>query len=126
MFSSVLLNDSLRHFAMNYFLLHLLFLLYATNTVLGRLASHFSWMSWQKYAFVAGVLCILGIYAIGWQLMLKRFSLGVAYANRSAVVLWGILLAWLCCGETLSIPLFLGAALVIGGIIIVSTGGEDA
>jgi drug/metabolite transporter (DMT)-like permease len=45
----------------------------------------------------------------------------VAYANRSAVVIWGILLAWLCLGEALSWTLAAGAALVIGGIILVST-----
>ena len=60
-------------------------------------------------------------YAAGWQVMLKKFNLGVAYANRSAVVIWGILLAWLCLGEALSWTLAAGAALVIGGIILVST-----
>ena len=49
---------------------------------------------------------------------------GVAYANRAAVVIWGILLAWLCLGEALSWTLAAGAALVIWGIILVST--EDA
>ena len=33
----------------------------------------------------------------------------------------GILLAWLCLGEALSWTLAAGAALVIGGIILVST-----
>ena len=67
----------------NYLILHLLFIVYALNTVLGRM--------------------------------------GVAYANRAAVVIWGILLAWLCLGEALSWTLAAGAALVIGGIILVST-----
>lgn len=105
----------------NYLLLHVLFLLYAVNTVLGRLAAPYAWLSWEKAACLGGVLCLLGIYAIGWQIMLKRFHLGVAYANRSAVVLWGILLAWLCLGEPLSWMLALGAFMVIGGIILVST-----
>ena len=72
-------------------------------------------------ALLAGVLFLLGIYAAGWQVMLKKFNLGVAYANRAAVVIWGILLAWLCLGEALSWTLAAGAALVIGGIILVST-----
>ena len=76
-------------------------------------------------AMTTGVLFLLGIYAAGWQVMLKKFNLGVAYANRSAVVIWGILLAWLCLGETLSWTLAAGAVLIISGIILVST-EEDA
>ena len=83
------------------------------------------WLDWHRYVLLCGVLFLLGIYAIGWQVMLKRFNLGVAYANRSSVVIWGILLAWLCLGEPLSWTLALGAAMIIGGIILVSM-EEDA
>ena len=100
----------------NYLILHLLFIVYALNTVLGRMAAPYGWTDWRRFA-----LFLLGIYAAGWQVMLKKFNLGVAYANRSAVVIWGILLAWLCLGEALSWTLAAGAALVIGGIILVST-----
>ena len=61
------------------------------------MAAPYGWMDWHRYVLLCGVL-LLGIYAIGWQVMLKRFNLGVAYANRSSVVIWGILLAWLCLG----------------------------
>ena len=105
----------------NYLILHLLFIVYALNTVLGRMAAPYGWTDWRRFALLAGVLFLLGIYAAGWQVMLKKFNLGVAYANRSAVVIWGILLAWLCLGEALSWTLAAGAALVIGGIILVST-----
>ena len=99
----------------NYLILHLLFIVYALNTVLGRMAAPYGWTDWRRFALLAGVLFLLGIYAAGWQVMLKKFNLGVAYAN------WGILLAWLCLGEALSWTLAAGAALVIGGIILVST-----
>lgn len=82
----------------NYLILHLLFIVYALNTVLGRMAAPYGWTDWRRFALLAGVLFLLGIYAAGWQVMLKKFNLGVAYANRSAVVIWGILLAWLCLG----------------------------
>ena len=80
----------------NYLILHLLFIVYALNTVLGRMAAPYGWTDWRRFALLAGVLFLLGIYAAGWQVMLKKFNLGVAYANRAAVVIWGILLAWLC------------------------------
>ena len=97
----------------NYLILHLLFIVYALNTVLGRMAAPYGWTDWRRFALLAGVLFLLGIYAAGWQVMLKKFNLGV--------VIWGILLAWLCLGEALSWTLAAGAALVIGGIILVST-----
>ncbi len=108
----------------NYLFLHFLFVVYALNTVLGRMGADYTWMDWRKYLLMCGVLFLLGVYAIGWQLMLKKFHLGVAYANRAAVVPWGILLAWLCFNEPLSWTLLGGAALIICGIIIVSTEEE--
>ena len=66
----------------NYLILHLLFIVYALNTVLGRMAAPYGWTDWRRFALLAGVLFLLGIYAAGWQVMLKKFNLGVAYANR--------------------------------------------
>ena len=109
----------------NYLVLHFLFIVYAFNTMMGRMAAPYGCLDWHRYVLLCGVLFLLGIYAIGWQVMLKRFNLGVAYANRSSVVIWGILLAWLCLGEPLSWTLALGAAMIIGGIILVSM-EEDA
>ena len=66
----------------NYLILHLLFIVYALNTVLGRMAAPYGWTDWRRFALLAGVLFLLGIYAAGWQVMLKKFNLGVAYANE--------------------------------------------
>ena len=41
-------------------------------------------------------ILILGIYAILWQQIIKRFDLSVAYANRSIALLWSMLWA-VCC-----------------------------
>lgn len=106
---------------MNYLILHFLFIIYACNTVLGRMAAPYTWDDWHRYAYLGGVLFLLGIYAIGWQIILKKFTLGVAYANRSMVVIWGILLAWLCLDEPLSRTLLLGAGFIVSGILLVSS-----
>ena len=49
----------------NYLILHLLFIVYALNTVLGRMAAPYSWTDWHRFALLAGVLFLLGIYAAG-------------------------------------------------------------
>lgn len=56
----------------NYLILHLLFIVYALNTVLGRMAAPYGWTDWRRFALLAGVLFLLGIYAAGWQVMLKN------------------------------------------------------
>ena len=47
----------------NYLILHLLFIVYALNTVLGRMAAPYGWTDWRRFALLAGVLFLLGIYA---------------------------------------------------------------
>ena len=58
----------------NYLILHLLFIVYALNTVLGRMAAPYGWTDWRRFALLAGVLFLLGIYAAGWQC--RRCHLG--------------------------------------------------
>lgn len=60
----------------NYLILHLLFIVYALNTVLGRMAAPYGWTDWRRFALLAGVLFLLGIYAAGWQVMLKKIQPG--------------------------------------------------
>ena len=40
----------------NYLILHLLFIVYALNTVLGRMAAPYGWTDWRRFALLAGVL----------------------------------------------------------------------
>ena len=45
----------------NYLILHLLFIVYALNTVLGRMAAPYGWTDWRRFALLAGVLFLLGV-----------------------------------------------------------------
>ena len=45
----------------NYLILHLLFIVYALNTVLGRMAAPYSWTDWHRFALLAGVLFLLAV-----------------------------------------------------------------
>lgn len=108
----------------NYLVLHLLFIVYAFNTMMGRMP--LLWLDGLAQVCPAvRRAAAAGHLRHRMASQLKRFNLGVAYANRSSVVTWGILLAWLSLGEALSWTLALGAAMIIGGIILVST-EEDA
>ena len=69
-------------------------------------------------------IAVLGIYAILWQQMIKKFELSVAYANRGAALLWALLWSVLIFGETLSTQKLAGVAFVILGTVIVNGGKE--
>ena len=57
-----------------------------------------------KFLFFFGMeFVLLGIYAILWQQMIKRFELSVAYANRSMSVLWSIIWAVIFFHDTITI-----------------------
>lgn len=68
---------------------------------------------------------ILGLYALLWQQMIKRFELSVAYANRSMAILWSMLWAVLFFGDTITGKNILGVLLVLFGTIIINTDTKD-
>ncbi len=75
-----------------------------------------------RFFLFAGLLVIsLGIYALLWQQLIKRFSLVKAYSNKGAVIIWNMLWAILIFGEKISISNIVGTAVIILGIMVVST-----
>ena len=68
-------------------------------------------------------ICILGLYAIFWQQIIKRVDLSVAYANRSIAILWSMIWAALIFGEHISVQNIIGVLLVIAGTMIVNKEG---
>ena len=61
------------------------------------------------------------MYAILWQQALKKFSLVVAYANKSFLVIWGIMWGTLIFGEKVTANMVIGALIIILGIGIMGT-----
>jgi drug/metabolite transporter (DMT)-like permease len=75
-----------------------------------------------KFLFWFGMeFVILGIYAILWQQVIKRFELSVAYANRSMAVVWSMVWAVIFFHDTITVKNIIGVCLVVIGTIIVNT-----
>ena len=78
----------------------------------------------------AGMIALLGIYAIGWQQVIKRLPLTFAYANKAVTVAWGIVWGMLLFNERVSPLKLLGALIVLAGVALFSLAekdeGEDA
>lgn len=75
-----------------------------------------------KMLFFLGMeFVFLGVYAILWQQLIKRFELSVAYANRSMAVLWSMLWAVCFFGDRITAKNMAGVLLVAFGTLMINT-----
>ena len=108
-----------------YLALHLLLMAYSVSGIFSKLAAEQDFLSFKFCLYYAGIIAILGIYAIGWQQIIKRMPLTTAFSNKAVTVVWGILWGVLFFGETLSTGKVIGAALVIGGVVLFAVSDEE-
>ena len=113
------------------FALHLLLMVYSTSGILSKLAAGVDFLSWQFVGLYAGVIALLGLYAIGWQQILRRMPLTSAFSNKAVTIVWGIIWGALFFGESISLWKVAGAVLIIAGVVLFAhadseEGGEGA
>ena len=107
--------------------LHLLLFLFAGTTVLSKLAAGEEFLSPRFCLFFGGEFVLLGIYALGWQQILKRLPLTVAYTNKAVTLLWSLVFGALLFHETVSLKQLIGCALAVAGVVLfVRADGEEA
>lgn len=109
----------------NIILLQIIVIIYTFNSILAKFSAGEEVMSIRWIAFYVGEVAILGVYAILWQQMIKRFELSVAYANRAMALVWQALWAILIFKQNLSAKNFIGIALVIVGTIIINKDSNE-
>jgi multidrug transporter EmrE-like cation transporter len=108
----------------NLLLLHMSFLIYSFSGIFSKLAAQQKIMT-NKFIFLYGTAIItLILYSILWQVILQRFSLSTAFANKGIVVGWGILWGNIIFQEELTIGKLVAAVLIITGIIILGRTNE--
>lgn len=104
--------------------MHLLFVVYSMSTVISRKIGGAEIFSREfLWGYFLIFLC-LGIYALGWQQVLKRVSLSQAFANKAVTVIWGLFWGWTLFGEHITWPRLAGAALIIAGVLLFA--GDEA
>ena len=107
------------------FLLHLLLMVYSASGICSKLASGEPFFS-LKFCFFYGIVIVLmGVYAIGWQQIIKRMPLTAAFANKAVTVVWGLVWGVVFFGESVTVGKVIGAALVIVGIVIFSGADKE-
>lgn len=105
----------------NVALLQGVIIIYTISSVMSKEASA-SGDNLLRFLFFFGMeFVVLGVYALLWQQMMKRFELSVAFANRSMAVVWSMIWAVLFFHDTISIQNMAGVVLVVVGICIINT-----
>ena len=105
----------------NILMLQAVVVIYTLSSVVAKLATGKELFSFSFFLFYGLEIAILGVYAILWQQMIKRFDLSIAYANRAMALLWSALWAVLLFREGLGPRQVAGIVLVILGTVIVNT-----
>ncbi len=111
-----------------YLFLHLLLMVFSAGGILSKLAAQQKFLSWPFLLLYGGVVALLGVYALGWQQVLKRIPLSAAYANKAVTVVWGCVWGAVIFRERLTAGKLLGGALVLAGIVLYGLidGKEDS
>ena len=105
--------------------LQLSFLIYSCSSVVAKIASGNEVMSLKFILFYGLEVAILGVYAILWQQVIKKFELSVAYANKAVTLLWALLWSVLIFHEKLKWNHIVGVVIVIAGIVVLNLGQEE-
>lgn len=98
--------------------LHVLLLVYSFSGIFSKNASAQPFLSPMFCILYAGTIVILGIYAVGWQQIIKRLPLTLAFANKAVTVVWGIVWGALLFGETITWQMVVGGIVVIAGVAL--------
>lgn len=104
----------------NLFALHILLMVYSASGILSKTAASTPFLSIEFCCLYAGILALLGLYAIGWQQILKRMPLTTAFSNKAITIVWGIIWGALFFLEPVTLPKIGGAVLIIVGVVLFS------
>ena len=102
-------------------ILQAVIIIYTLSSVTAKLASGKELFSFSFFMFYGLEIVILGVYALLWQQMIKKFELSIAYANRAMALLWSAIWAIVLFKDSLSIKQIIGIAIVILGTIVVNS-----
>ena len=102
----------------NYIFLLVSFLIYSLTGVFTKLASMQDFLSWQYVLLLGGAVCVLAVYAVLWQQIIRRMPVSDAFMWKGTTIVWMMLLAGIIFGEPISMRNIIGSAIIIAGITL--------
>lgn len=107
------------------FLLHLLLMVYSMSGIFSKLAAGQPFLSIRFCLYYGAILVLLALYAVGWQQIIKRIPLTLAFANKAVTTIWGLIWGVLFFGENVTMGKILGVVLVVAGVVVFSTTDKE-
>ena len=105
--------------------LNVLLMFFSLGGIFSKLASKQPFLSLKFILCYGALLFIMFVYAIGWQQIIKRLPLTMAYANRAVTIVWGIIWGLLFFNEKLNVGKIIGAVIVIAGVLLYVTESDE-
>mgnify|MGYP004513826279 FL=1 len=103
-----------------YILLHILLMFYSMSGICSKIAAGTQFLSFKFFVNYGCVLALLVLYAIGWQQIIKKLPLTLAFANKAVTIFWGMVWGILVFHERVSLGKIVGALMVIAGVVLYS------
>lgn len=122
----------------DFLMLQVVFLIYSFTSFAQKIASSFlpenaetmgellhQLLNWRLILSAGLVVLLLGVYALLWQQVIKRFELSVAYANKAITLLWALIWGIFIFREEITIGKVMGILIVMVGIYVLNTGSDE-
>lgn len=101
-------------------------MVYSLSGVFSKLASGVPFLSIRFCVYYGAIIALLGFYAIGWQQIIKRLPLTLAFANKAVTTVWGLVWGLVFFHEQVTAGKLVGIALVVLGVVVFSTADREA
>ncbi|MBP5586244.1 MAG: hypothetical protein J6Y92_07830 [Lentisphaeria bacterium] len=74
--------------------------------------------NWRLILLFGTMILLLGIYAVIWQIIIRKSKIAIVYANKATYLFWTQLAAVAVFGEHLSFYNVIGIAIIFTGVIL--------
>lgn len=98
---------------------------YSFCGVFQKFAAQQETFSLRFFLFWGCSFAVLFVYAVLWQMILKKNDLSVAYSNRAVSMIWSLVWGMHIFGETLKWNQVLGAVIICCGVHRVVTADDE-
>lgn len=105
-------------------MLHIILMLLSVSGICMKAAAMQPFLSARFFLYWFMGIGLMGAYAFGWQQVMKRLPLTIAYANKAVTVVWGILWGGMFFNEPVTAGKLAGSLLVVAGVICYAAGEE--
>lgn len=106
-------------------MLQAVFMIYSISSVVSKFTSGKEVFSFEFILFYGLDVIVLGIYALLWQQVIKKFELSIAYANKAITLLWALVWGIVIFHEQITAGKVIGILLVMAGIFILNSDSGD-